>query len=705
MGLTFQSVGKRASKNADYKTQSDIHVLLAGNPNVGKSSIFNCLTGLNQHTGNWPGKTVSNAVGFFKHNQMKIAVTDLPGTYSLLPHSEEEIIARDEICFGESDVTVVVCDSTTLEKSLSLCLQVLEITNKVIVCLNLIDQAKRKKIEIDKDKLSSLLGVEVIETSAKNKRGIEELKNAIVKTALCSSKETTKKSVTYCDEIEKAAEMICCECLPQNRFLSLKALSKDNSYFAASKKYLNADIENDTTLKKSVTKAHEFLLKNAFSVDKIRDEISCSVVKRAFEIKESVTVSSKSVDKTDKILDKIFTGKYTAIPIMLLFVFGIFFLTIYAANYPSEILSNFLFFIGEKIEYALDLIGFPWWISKPLIDGVWCVMSWVVSVMLFPMLIFFPLFTLLEDFGYLPRMAFNLDSLFQKCNSCGKQSLCMCMGLGCNAAGVIGTRIIDSKRERLIATITNSLMPCNGRFPGIIALISIFFVFSLSGISKSLTAALILTLLISLCVIITLAVSYFLSKTVLKGQPSAFTLELPSYRAPKICSIIIRSVFDRAIFVLARAVSISAPMGLLIWILANVKIGSSPIIDYLSAFLDPIGQIMGLDGVILLAFFLGFPANEIVLPIALMCYTSQDVLCDASSYEKMFEILTQNGWTYVTALCFIFFSLFHFPCSTTLLSIKKETKSLKYTALSFALPTAIGFIFCVSINLFLSYVL
>lgn len=702
MGLTFQSVGRKASKNPKDKSESDIRVLLAGNPNVGKSSIFNCLTGLKQHTGNWPGKTVSNAVGFFKHRQKRIAVTDLPGTYSLLPHSEEEIIARDEICFGENDVVVVVCDATTIEKSLSLCLQVLEITNNVVVCLNLIDQAKKKGIEIDKEKLSDILGVAVIETSAKSKKGIEKLKDEIVKTALKNEDKKTGLCVEYRKEIEEAAKMISSSNFEQSRFSALRALTKDKSYFFGAEKYLKIKFENDEKLKESVKAARDYLLKRGFSVDKIRDEISISLVKKAFEIKESVVISKSRTDKTDRILDKIFSGKYTAIPIMLIFVFGIFFLTIYAANYPSRLLSQFLFFIGERLRDGFDFLGFPWWITQPLIDGVWCVMSWVVSVMLVPMLIFFPLFTLLEDFGYLPRMAFNLDRLFQKCNSCGKQSLCMCMGLGCNAAGVIGCRIIDSKRERLIAAITNSLMPCNGRFPSIIALISIFFVCSFSGLCKSLTAALILTMFLVLCIIISLASSYFLSKTVFKGQPSAFTLELPSYRAPKICSIVIRSVFDRAVFVLARAVSISAPMGLLIWILANVKIVGSPIIDHLSSFLNPIGQLMGLDGVILLAFFLGFPANEIVLPIALMCYTSQGVLCDASSYETMLAILSQNGWTYVTALCFIFFSLFHFPCSTTLLSIKKETKSLKYTALSFALPTAIGFIFCTAINLVFS---
>lgn len=697
MGLTTGSVGKKAAQKQYDLSKSDILVMLAGAPNVGKSTVFNALTGLNQHTGNWPGKTVTNSVGYFEAEGRQIALVDLPGTYSLLPHSQEEKVARDAICFGKADVTVCVCDATTLEKCLNLVLQILEITNKVIVCINLIDQAKKKKIIIDTKGLERLLGVPVIATNARENIGLPLLTQKILQ-----AKELEKEytpPITYSDEIEAALSQIKAEKFDADRFFLLRLLCGDDDYISKFEAQNGLKVTDDELLEKTNDAAHKKLLKAGITHNIIRDEIAEKSAARANDIYKEASDLSKRDDSADRRLDKIFTGKLTAVPIMILLMALVFFITIYAANIPSQWLSKGLFSLGEIIRTGLIKINVPWWITEPLIDGMYRVMAWVVSVMLPPMAIFFPLFTLLEDFGYLPRMAFNLDCCFKKCNACGKQSLCMAMGFGCNAAGVVGCRIIDSPRERLIAILTNSFVPCNGRFPTIIAIISMFFVSSLAGTTKSLAAAVILTLIIIAAVAATLAVSYALSKTLLKGQPSAFTLELPPYRMPKIGSVIVRSIFDRTLFVLGRAVTVSAPMGLVIWLLANIKIQNTAIITLISDYLDPLGKLMGLDGVIILAFILGFPANEIVLPITLMCYLSEGTLTQIADYNSIFAVLNANGWTAVTGICFIIFSLFHFPCSTTLMTIKKETGRWKYTALAFLIPTVIGFVLCVGVNL------
>ncbi len=694
MGLTAASVGKKAvQKELDFEN-SDITALLFGAPNVGKSTVFNALTGLHQHTGNWSGKTVTNSVGFFSFDNKKIALVDLPGTYSLLPHSEEEKVARDSVCFSRFDCVVVVCDATTLEKCLTLVLQILEKTRKVIVCVNLLDQAQKKKIKLDLKKLEKILGVPVIGTNARANKGLTDLQKQITEVSKQTGSENFK--INYGEKIENILAKLQKDIGGLDRFSLLRLLCADVEYI---KTFEESGKIKSSEISEMKEKVQALLEANNLSVEEVSDIYSQSIAENASKIYKEISAFSKRDDSLDRRLDKIFTGKLSSIPIMLLFLAFVFFLTIYAANVPSQWLSKGLFSLGEIIRDGLVYLKVPWWIEEPLVDGVWRVMAWVVSVMLPPMAIFFPIFTLLEDFGYLPRMAFNLDCCFKKCNACGKQSLCMAMGFGCNAAGVVGCRIIDSPRERLIAILTNSFVPCNGRFPTIIAIISIFFVSSLSSVSKSVVSALILSLIIVFSVAVTLAISFGLSKTFLKGEPSAFTLELPSYRVPKIGSVIVRSIFDRTLFVLGRAVSVSAPMGLLIWIFANVKIADTSIITLLSNYLDPLGKVMGLDGAIILAFILGFPANEIVLPITLMCYLSGTTLTEISNYESIFAVLSANGWTVVTAVCFIVFSLLHFPCSTTLMTIKKETGRWKYTALAFLIPTVLGFGLCTLINL------
>ncbi len=694
MGLSGASTGKNAAEKSLSLSVEKRIVALAGNPNVGKSTVFNALTGLHQHTGNWPGKTVTSAIGEFKEKDETFSLVDLPGTYSLFPHSKEEAVARDFLCFEKIDAAVIVCDCTTLERSLALVFQVLEVTNKAVVCLNLADEAKKKNIKIDEKKLEELLGVSVVLTDAKNKIGLEKLKEKVYE--VCKSEKSYRAPFSYDTAVETAIKSVAGA--ESERFLKAQLLFESESFKEAYETQ-KGKIEENAELFESLEEARALLSKRYPTAVLLRDSMTFSLLSKAKNTALKCVDSAKRSDTLDRKLDNVFTGAKTGIPVMLLLLALVLFITIYAANYPSELLSRFLFTLGEKLRTLLNALNVKWWITEPLVDGVYKTMAWVVSVMLPPMAIFFPLFTLLEDFGYLPRVAFNLDHCFKKCNACGKQSLCMCMGLGCNAAGVVGCRIIDSKRERLIAILTNSFMPCNGRFPTIIAIISMFFSASLSKAVKPFLAAVILTLVILLGVLATFSASYLLSKTVLNGESSAFTLEMPPYRVPKIGSVLVRSVFDRTLFVLSRAVCVSAPMGLLIWVLANVKIGDAAIVTYLSSFLDIPGKLLGLDGVILLAFILGFPANEIVLPVALMCYTSQGVLLSAADTASVFAVLSGNGWTAVTGVCFILFSLMHFPCSTTMLTIYKETKSIKWTLLAFFLPTVYGIVSCLLVNL------
>lgn len=396
----------------------------------------------------------------------------------------------------------------------------------------------------------------------------------------------------------------------------------------------------------------------------------------------------------DRKLDRILTGKWTGIPAMLLLLCGVFWLTISGANYPSQLLSGLFGWVEGQLLRLFELLRAPGWLTGALVEGVWRVLAWVVAVMLPPMAIFFPLFTLLEDFGYLPRVAFNLDHCFRRADACGKQALTMAMGFGCNAAGVVGCRIIDSPRERLIAILTNNFVPCNGRFPTLIAIITMFFTAGASGPAASAGQAALLTGVILLGILMTFWVSRLLSRTVLKGVPSSFTLELPPYRRPQIGRVLVRSVLDRTLFVLGRAAAVAAPAGLIIWVMANVTVEGATLLSLCAGFLDPFARLLGMDGVILLAFILGFPANEIVMPIVIMAYLSSGSLAEFESLSQLKELLTSHGWTWLTALCTMLFSLLHWPCSTTCMTIRKETGSAGWTAAAFLLPTAVGMAVC-----------
>ena len=569
----------------------------------------------------------------------------------------------------------------------------MELTDNVILCLNLLDEAKKKGIEINKSKLEEILGIPVVLTAARSGYGMDELKETL-NTVVHGNYKFNNKPVYYDDEIESMVNSIkdeLYEIIPSinPRWLGLRLIDGDESILTSLNDYTENDILDDLNTIKSK-------LPDIFDKSKIRSHLSKTTYDYAKSISDQVVTitNSKAFDRDEKI-DRVVSSKIFGIPLMLLLLCGVLWLTIQGANYPSEIISNVLFAVEPKIYDLLNSMNFPIWLNEMITYGMYRTLAWVVSVMLPPMAIFFPLFTLLEDLGYLPRVAFNLDHLFKKACCHGKQCLTMCMGFGCNAAGVIGCRIIDSPRERLIAILTNNFVPCNGRFPTLIAISTIFFSSAIgSSFLSSTITALSITVLIIIGVLTTLLVSYILSKTLLKGVPSTFTLELPPYRPPQIGRVIYTSIIDRTLFVLRRSIAVAIPAGIITWIFANIYIGDISLLTYVANFLDPLGKLIGLDGFILLAFILGFPANEIVVPILIMSYMATGKMIEFDELSALGELLKNNGWTYLTALNMMLFSLLHWPCATTLLTIKKETSSLKWTALGFIIPTVIAFIVC-----------
>ena len=483
------------------------------------------------------------------------------------------------------------------------------------------------------------------------------------------------------------------------RWVSLKILDGEEKILKSIEEHFNIFIINNSTLqdirKKAINNISMEKEKLEENKDNFKDIIVSSIVNTAEKISNSVcTYENNNYSTRDRKIDKILTSKIFGLPIMILFLGIIFWITIVGANYPSQALFSFFAWIQEKLIIGAEAINLPDWLSSMLISGIYQTLTWIISVMLPPMAIFFPLFTFLEDLGYLPRIAFNTDGFFKKCSCSGKQMITMCMGFGCNSAGVTGCKIINSPREKLIAILTNNFVPCNGRFPFLITIASIFIAGTINGIGSSIVSTLAVMFVIILGIFCSLIISKILSKTILKGMSSSFVLELPPYRKPQFGKILIRSIFDRTLFVLGRAISVAAPAGLVIWLFTNIGINGESLLSIVANFLNPFAKILGLDGYILTAFIFGIPANEIVLPIILMCYLGGNSLVNMEDSFAIGQILIQNGWNILTAINVMIFTCMHFPCATTLLTIKKETGSLKWTALSFLLPTICGIVIC-----------
>lgn len=658
-------------------------IALAGNPNTGKSTLFNALTGLKQHTGNWSGKTVGRAEGRFWLGEKEAVLVDLPGIYSLFSAGAEEACARDFLAFGDADAVAVVVDASALERHLPLALQVMELMPRCVLCLNLADEAEKKGISIDDKKLSALTGVPVVKTAARTGRGLSDLTAALEK--VMEQEPHVRHTPFHKTLPEDFAELLAEgeNLLPKskNRPLLLDFL------WQKEEDVLSEEVGEE--LRQWRTKCNGYFAGEEEALAVYRKERSLCFQKRAETLTAAVCKKNEGKGDTTAQMDKLFLRKRTGVPLMLLLLALVFWITAVGANVPSQMLMSVFIKLGATCRSALE--SSPVWLESLLMDGVFLTVSWVVSVMLPPMAIFFPMFTLLEDCGLLPRIAFQLDGLFRRAGAHGKQALTLCMGFGCNAAGVTACRIIDSPRERLIAILTNNFVPCNGRFPAILLLIAVFL-----SVGKPWMSGFALFVVIGLSVGMTLLVSFFLSRTVLKGMPSAFVLELPPFRRPQIGQVLVRSLLDRTIFVLGRAITAAAPAGAIIWLLQRIQIGDGTLLTQIAMFLEPLGGIMGLSGPILLAFLLGLPANEIVLPILLMFYSQSGMLVEGGSQTG--AMLAANGWTWMTAVCAILFSLNHFPCATTLLTIRKETGSRKWTAISFLLPTIIGICLCAAVH-------
>jgi ferrous iron transport protein B len=706
---------------------------LAGNPNTGKSTVFNWFTGLHQHTGNWPGKTISRAEGRFRYEENNFRMVDLPGTYSLLSASPDEEVARNFILFGKPDVTIVVMDATALERNLNLALQIRQLTSRMVICLNLMDEAKAHGLDIDVQKLAAEMSAPVIPCSARSGVGMEELRAACTSIALESSDRKPPPALLEADDrpepLRRLGDWLEQEWpdLPHREWVAMRLLTGDDALADALKEGSLGSAKQD-----HAASGIEELENPNREADQLRCEKLMTLVKElAWQMPanshdvliEKIYVRSAGIHsrcvsggenspraKWQRGLDRWLTHPVTGFPLMFLIFALVLWLTIEGANVPSAFLSGILLdtFHPWLRESALN-IGLPTWLVGISIDGMYLACAWVVSVMLPPMAIFFPLFTLLEDLGYLPRIAFNLDRIFQKVGAHGKQALTMSMGLGCNAAGVIACRIIDSPRERLIAIITNNFALCNGRWPTQILLAGIFIGVLAPEEWSGLVATLAVATVAILGFILTFISSYILSKTVLKGEASSFSLELPPFRPPQLLQTLYRSLIDRTLFVLWRAVVFALPAGAVIWLLANFQVGGHPIALWLTQGLDPVGTFMGMSGIILLAYIVAIPANEIVIPTILMLHVALYGLTGVGDGAGVLfepgaatiqEILVAGGWTGLTACSVMLFSLCHNPCSTTIYTIYKETGSIRWTAFSTLMPLGLGIILCSGLAFF-----
>jgi len=698
----------------------DYLVALAGNPNVGKSTVFNRLTGLRQHTGNWPGKTVVRAEGVVAHGGSRVKVVDLPGTYSLQAGSADEEVARDFVLFGRPDVTVVVVDATRLERNLNLVLQILEITDRVVVFLNLMDEARRHGIALDPERLEAELGVPVVPGTAREGIGVDELLDSALSVATGDRRTTPYRPEEHAPDVERAlADLVPVVSevfphVPNARWVALRLLNADEAVQEAVRSGELGSLSRDEPDRPVEMPSEEGRRRVLDAATRLRWELPADfhdiVTEHAYTAAEEVArkVQKRGVARVgfdlDRKLDELLTSRIFGFPLMLLILAVVFWITIEGSNVPSSMLATLLIDNGHAwLEGISASIGLAWWLDGFLLDGVYLATAWVISVMLPPMAIFFPLFTLLEDFGYLPRVAFNLDAMFKRAGAHGKQALTMCMGFGCNAAGVVSTRVIDSPRERLIAIITNNFSLCNGRWPTQILIATIFVgAIAPAHLGGVISAAAVVGIAL-LGVLMMFVSSWLLSRTVLRGEATSFSLELPPYRPPRVLQTLYTSLIDRTLIVLWRAVVFAVPAGAVIWLVSNVTVGDVSIAQHVVDWLDPFGILIGLNGVILLAYVVAIPANEIVIPTVLMLTVltggiaggaGAGVMFELDSIDATGELLRAGGWTLLTAVNLMLFSLLHNPCSTTIYTIYKETRSVKWTTVATLMPVAMGVTVC-----------
>lgn len=587
-------------------------IVLLGNPNVGKSTIYNYLCKENQHTGNWAGKTVESASGTFEYEDSQYELIDLPGIYSLNTCSEEEEVSKKYLENETYDLAIVVVDAYVLERSILLCNQVLSVTDKVMIVINLYDEAYKRGMRIDEEKLNQYMKAPHILMSAKNTKDMEKLKWMM-------SKVVHEGSRT-------------------NELINSKELM-DNA----------------------------------------------------------VDIHAKANDNR---LDRILTHRIFGPLVMGVTLLVVLYLTIILANYPSEFLS-YIFGIGEQwIYHVFQILNVSPWLMDLIINYIYRILSLVIAVMLPPMVIFFPLFSILESIGYLPRIAFNLDYYFQKVGASGKQALTICMGYGCNVVGVMGSRIIESPRERLLAILTNVFTPCNGRFPILITLLTLFIVTN----ATSLEVALYLSILLVFSLFLSFLMTGILRKLLHYNKQETYILELTNYRTPNFKQIIKDALVNKTFKIMMRAIYVVIPAALLIYVGNHITINSSTLLQYISSFLNPLGVIMGLDGVILLAFLIGIMANEVVLPLCLMLYGTGGIM-SSYSLEYLYSIFIANNWNMVTAVCTLLFTIAHFPCINTIIAIYKETHSIRHTLISILFPTLTGILLCIIANGLLTFVI